>query len=102
MKEGDSDYHLVVRDSSGRTIIVEIPSPNCVGSGSPFGSGIANARRQFDAKFIATTTFKSTTTAVTLRGIGFFDFLHGQTGAAPNGIEIHPVLNITFPATASI
>jgi hypothetical protein len=28
----------------------------------------------------------------TIRGIGFFDFLHGQTGVAPNGIELHPVL----------
>jgi hypothetical protein len=25
-------------------------------------------------------------------GIGFFDYLHGQTGVAPNGIELHPVL----------
>lgn len=28
----------------------------------------------------------------TIRGIGFFDFLHGQTGVAPNGIELYPVL----------
>jgi hypothetical protein len=25
-------------------------------------------------------------------GVAFFDFLHGQTGAAPNGIELHPIL----------
>jgi hypothetical protein len=25
-----------------------------------------------------------------------FDFLHGQTGVAPNGIELHPVLDIIF------
>jgi hypothetical protein len=102
VKEGDSDYHLVIKDSAGRTIIVEIPSPNCVGAGSPFGSGIANARRQFDAKFTATTSFKTTSTAVTLRGIGFWDFLHGQTGAAPNGLEVHPVLNISFTGAASV
>ena len=24
-------------------------------------------------------------------GVAFFDFLHGQTGVAPNGIELHPV-----------
>jgi hypothetical protein len=29
-------------------------------------------------------------------GVGFFDFLHGQTGVAPNGIELHPVLDIVF------
>jgi hypothetical protein len=24
--------------------------------------------------------------------VGFFDFLHGQTGVAPNGIELHPLV----------
>ena len=24
--------------------------------------------------------------------LGFFDFEHGQTGVAPNAIELHPVL----------
>src|SRR5260370_14021025 len=29
-----------------------------------------------------------------------FDFPHGQTGAAPNQIELHPVLNVIFnPST---
>lgn len=99
-KEGDSDYHLVIQDSAGRTMIVEIPAPNCVGAGSPFGPGVTNARRQFDARFTATTSFKTTSTPVTVRGVGFWDFLHGQTGVAPNGIEIHSVLNITFGAAA--
>jgi hypothetical protein len=101
-KEGDSDYHLVIQDSSGRTIIVEIPSSNCVGGGSPFGPGISNARRQFDARFTATSTMKTTSTAVAIRGIGFWDYLHGQTGAAPNGIEVHPVLDITFTGAAAL
>jgi len=25
-------------------------------------------------------------------GVAFFDFKHGQTGVAPNGIELHPIL----------
>ena len=33
---------------------------------------------------------------VTVTGVRFFDFLHGQTGVAPNGIELHPVLDIQF------
>ena len=101
-KEGDSDYHLVIQDGAGRTMIVEIPAPNCVGAGSPFGPGVANARRQFDARFTATTSFKTTSTPVTVRGVGFWDFLHGQTGVAPNGIEIHSVLNITFGTSAAL
>ncbi len=96
VRESDSDYHLVITDTSGRTMIVEIPSPNCVGSGSPFGTGIAHARSQFDARLTATTSFKSTSIPVTIKGIGFWDYLHGQTGVAPNGIEVHPVLDIVF------
>jgi hypothetical protein len=100
VREGDSDYHLVIQDSSGRTMIVELPSINCVGAGSPFGSRISTARAQFDARFTATSSMKTTSTPVTVRGIGFWDFLHGQTGVAPNGIEIHPVLNISIGASA--
>jgi hypothetical protein len=33
---------------------------------------------------------------VTVTGVGFFDRIHGQTGVAPNGIELHPVLDIQF------
>jgi hypothetical protein len=33
---------------------------------------------------------------VRVTGVGFFDKIHGQTGAAPNGIELHPVLGIEF------
>jgi hypothetical protein len=25
-------------------------------------------------------------------GVAFFDFHHGQTGVAPNAIELHPIL----------
>ena len=25
-------------------------------------------------------------------GVAFFDFPHGQTGVAPNAIELHPIL----------
>lgn len=95
-RETDSDYHLVIKDSAGRTMIIEIPSINCVGAGSPFTSGIRNARAEFDAKLTATSSFKTVTAPVTIRGVGFWDFLHGQTGVAPNGIEIHPVLDIQF------
>ncbi|HVR40523.1 MAG TPA: hypothetical protein VMU84_15615, partial [Thermoanaerobaculia bacterium] len=100
-RETDSDYHLVIQDSAGRTMIIELPSINCVGGGSPFGSGISHARAQFDARFTATTTMKTTSTPVTIKGIGFWDFLHGQTGVAPNGIEVHPVLDITFGSSAA-
>ena len=94
--ENDSDYHLVMSDASGNTMIMEIPSPTCVGAGSPFFAGIQNSRAKFDAQFTATTSFQTANIPVQIVGVGMFDFLHGQTGVAPNGIELHPVLDIIF------
>jgi hypothetical protein len=94
--ETDSDYHLVIQDASGNTMIAEIPDPACVGTGSPFATKIQAARAAFDAKYNATTSFQTANIPVQLTGVGMFDFLHGQTGVAPNGIELHPVLNIVF------
>ena len=100
--ESDSDYHLILQDSGGLTMIAEIPSPNCVGGGSPFASRIQTARNQFDAKYTATTSFQTANVPVQIKGVGMFDFLHGQTGVAPNGIEIHAVFDIVFnPGTGA-
>ncbi len=100
--ETDSDYHIVIQDSAGKTMITEIPSPACVGAGSPFASAIASARSKFDAQLKATSQAQTTSVPVQIKGIGFFDSLHGQTGVAPNGIELHPVLDIIFnPANPS-
>ena len=94
--ENDSDYHLVIKDASGNTMIAEIPDPACVGAGSPFTGAIQNARAQFDATYTATTSFQTANIPVQVTGVGMFDFIHGQTGVAPNGIELHPVLGIVF------
>ena len=94
--EADSDYHLVLADTSGHTMIAEIPDPACVGSTSPLTSSVTKARGEFDAKYAVTTSFKTVNVPVTITGVGFFDFLHGQTGVAPNGIELHSVLDVQF------
>jgi hypothetical protein len=94
---GDNDYHLVIKDAGGRTFIAEIPASVCVGGTSPFHDAIHAARDTFDAKFTATGSFQSANVPVKVTGVGFFDFSHGQNGAAPNQFEIHPVLGIEFP-----
>ena len=94
--EADSDYHLVIEDEAGHTMIAEIPSPSCVGPGSPFTALIASARKAFDANHRAATALHVVNQPVQITGVGFFDFIHGQTGVAPNGIELHPVLSISF------
>jgi hypothetical protein len=93
--EQDSDVHLVISDGT-HTMIAEIPAPNCVSSG-PFQAAIQKARTTFTAKYTpgSMTTVHDT---VSLIGVGFFDNPHGQTGVAPNAIELHPVLGICFGA----
>jgi hypothetical protein len=85
-----------VQDPGGNTMILEIPLPACVGVGSPFAGGVALARSEFNSHLTATTSFKTANIPVRVTGVGFFDFLHGQTGVAPNGIELHPVLDVVF------
>ncbi len=98
-KQSDMDYHLVLTDGAGHQMIAEIPSPACLSAGNPLGTGVSRARAQFDAKFTATSAMKTANVPVQITGIGFFDFLEGQTGVAPNGIELHPILNIVFNPT---
>ncbi len=101
-EEADRDLHVVLADSAHptHTLIGEVPDPKCstvVASGhaaqisavraaftkcfgaAPIGGGL----KKFAGKVIAKLT-----------GVGFFDVLHGQTGVAPNGIELHPILKI--------
>ena len=110
--ETDVDYHIVVSDlgqPEEHTIITEIPNPGCIITtnpprtlvNGPFSAGIAKAREKFDARLTATTSFQSVSIPVRVRGVGFFDFEHGQTGIAPNAIEIHPILDIFFRANST-
>ena len=102
--EDDVDYHIVLQDNAGNTIVTEIPSPACDGSTSPFASGIALARAKLNSRLTPSSTFQNANLPVQIKGVGFFDFIHGQTGVAPNGIELHPILDINFttPTTTTI
>ena len=79
--EADLDYHLVLR-SGGRTMIAEAPSGLCT-------SGATAARRK---QMLAARKAVRECARARVAGVGFFDYRHGQTGVAPNGIELHPVL----------
>jgi hypothetical protein len=102
-KEADGDYHLGLEDSNGNTMIAEIPDPKCA-SGSIVLNQIAEARKQFEAKLGVPGVYPAPALKpnipVTVVGIGFWDRLHKQTAVAPSGIELHPVIGITFPTGA--
>lgn len=102
--EADSDYHLVVTDrgaAARATMIVEVPSPHCaVVCSNPHAAEWARARAAI-VRALGNPSHQYRVLRpprpATITGVGFFDVLHGQAGVAPNGIELHPVLTITFP-----
>jgi hypothetical protein len=95
--EPDSDYHLVIEDGNGNTMVAEIVHPQCVRSqDEELLEKFRKARADFDARFRATSRYQETDTEVTIVGVPFFDRPHGARGGADNGIEIHPVLEIDF------
>lgn len=117
-RSGDSDFHLVVTDDtlqftpggsgsspSGHSFVAEIVDPNCVpgrngtpGTQSRFQGELASVHTAFLQQFPnrAGGWNDGAGIPVTITGVGFFDRPHGQTGRSPNGIEIHPILSITF------
>jgi hypothetical protein len=99
-QEADSDFHLVLTDGTN-TMIAEIPDPACVHGSSPFLAGIANARKEFTAKYSPGDYWQVANVPVVVTGVGFFDTPHGQTGVAPNAIELHPVTDIQFSTNPS-
>jgi hypothetical protein len=79
--EDDSDLHLVLRQG-GEQMIAEAPAPYCDSRATPLRRRqmrVARGRVRLCARARVT-------------GVAFFDYDHGQTGVAPNAIELHPVL----------
>jgi hypothetical protein len=100
--EEDSDVHLVIADTGGRTMITEIPAPQCVSASSPFLLAIRSVRRAFVARFHPTATWQRPRIRVHVVGVGFWDYKHGQSGVAPNAIELHPVLSMRWAGMAPL
>jgi hypothetical protein len=95
--EEDNDIHLVIKGiTTSGTMIVEFPlAPTCTADATTGAKArMKNARSAFGAScgVPGVSSFTKLKGSATIRGIGFFDFFHNQTGVAPNEIELHPVL----------
>jgi len=53
-------------------------------------------RAEFEAKFGANPATQSISVPISAVGIGYYDPPHGQTGAAVNNLELHPLLGVCF------
>jgi hypothetical protein len=100
--ETDSDIHVVLASpgDTTKTMIAEIPNVACAATDvDRVRAGMLKARQAAIAWLGKPTAkfkqFAAHPVAI-VTGVGFFDFIHGQTGVAPNGIELHPVVAIAF------
>lgn len=100
--ESDNDFHLVLSDGTN-TLIGEIPDPACSAAASSAHVNQFIATRNFINTNIATgNIYNVNIGSVTITGVAFIDPPHGQTGAAPNNIELHPILDIFFTTETGI
>ena len=100
--EDDNDYHLVLLSGS-ETMIGEVPDPVCSAAASSAHVNEFIAARNWVNQHIGTNAVPNVNIApVNITGVSFVDPPHGQTGRAPNGMEIHPILNIQFSALTGL
>jgi hypothetical protein len=89
--EADEDIHLVLAEG-GETMIAEMPSVHC-DYGAQARYAMLVARERLEREYgPAGSHWTYVGRPTTLTGVRFFDFKHGQSGVADNGVELHPVV----------
>jgi hypothetical protein len=95
--EDDRDYHIALEDpiSPAYTIVSELADTLCAGAVvSPHFASLSEADamwRLIHGDHSLSTLIGRT---VRVRGVGFYDFAHGQRGRSQNCIELHPIVSI--------
>ena len=92
----DGDYHLVLTDLNdpAKTMVAEIPDVACQSvAESKYAAKYVKAKEIFLKSLLPGGD--ADTCVYTITGVAFFDKVHGQLGAAPSAIELHPVLGIS-------
>jgi hypothetical protein len=79
--EDDSDLHLVLARGT-KHMIAEAPSSSCTTRATAY-----RRRQMRSARGVVRLCARARVV-----GVAFWDFKHGQTGVAPNAIELHPIL----------
>jgi hypothetical protein len=98
-ESNDKDIHMIIEDiDTDETMVIEIPSYECFEIQKTSRYELFKELQEWFIKNIGQPTSKfvylEKHIPVTITGVGFFDFHHGQIGMAGNGREIHPVLSI--------
>ncbi len=90
------NYYLILQGASGETMIASCPHPDFIGSSSRWAKEIATVRSQVQDTLKPDERRKRVSERARVTGVGFFNHVHRQTGVAPNGIELTPVLGIEW------
>ncbi len=99
--EADSDFHIVLSDGV-HTLVGEVPNPNCASvAASPKAAQFVAARNWVIQNIGYGNKNNVNLPPVTVTGVAFIDPPHGQTGAAPNNLELHSIIDIHFTPVGS-
>jgi len=96
--DDDLDVSLVIADpKTGATMIAAFPSASCTaGATRKARAKMSRARAALAAACgPPTSTPQKLGGTGAITGVGFFDPSRGESAAAPNGIELHPVVAFT-------
>jgi hypothetical protein len=96
IREADGDFHLVLADTlyPDSTIVGEIPDPLCPSVQKSTQINKITTSRVYFVENVKEKAGRTKPGIYRVKGIAFFDKVHGQKGGAKNGIEIHPILSI--------
>lgn len=100
--EDDGDYHVVLSTHGKRkqTMILEIPDPDCApGNYKETFTQLRAFIDSLDGLEKKDNGDLKKPVHVKAAGVLFFDKKHGQRGVAPNGVELHPALDISLSST---
>jgi hypothetical protein len=98
-QEIDGDCLMIIQGKSGDTMVAEapFPAPPFVDPSARWAQEIAAVWKKVADKLNPQPQVQQKIVHARITGVGFFDRVHGQLGIAPNGIELHPVIDIEFP-----
>jgi len=92
----NGSYHLILRGTSGKTMLANCPDPHTVDPESRWAKQIAAVRAQVEKKVQPRAALQKFEARTRIVGVGYFNRAHGQVAAAPNGIELTPVLQLEW------
>lgn len=91
-------YRLILVGNSGATMIAKLPDHKRMRQSSPWFNSVVAVRKRLEKRlrFTNAYTYLTTPLPVHLVGIGHFGRPHGQAGAAPNGVELQPIISFEW------